>query len=58
MDINILLALQDFRNGAGAFLADFFSKMTFWGELPTAMVLMAIIYWAVSKDFGSYLLMG
>ena len=58
MDINILLALQDFRNGAGAFLADFFSKMTFLGELTTAMVLMAIVYWSVSKDFGSYLLMG
>jgi hypothetical protein len=58
MDINILLALQDFRNGAGAFLSDFFSKMTFLGELTTAMVLMAIIYWSVSKDFGSYLLMG
>ena len=27
-DINILLALQDFRNGAGAFLAGFLSKMT------------------------------
>ena len=58
MDISILLALQDFRNGAGAFLSDFFSKMTFLGELTTAMVLMAIIYWSVSKDFGSYLLMG
>ena len=57
MDINILLVLQDFRNGAGAFLSDFFSKMTFLGELTTAMVLMAIIYWSVSKDFGSYLLM-
>ena len=58
MDINILFALQDFRNGVGAFLSDFFSKMTFLGELTTAMVLMAIIYWSVSKDFGSYLLMG
>ena len=58
MDISILLALQDFRNGAGAFLADFLSKMTFLGELNTAIVIMAIIYWAVSKDFGAYLLMG
>ncbi len=58
MDISILLALQDFRNGVGAFLADFFSKMTFLGELTTAMALMAIVYWSVSKDFGSYLLMG
>ncbi len=58
MDINILLALQDFRNGAGAFLADFLSKMTFLGELNTAIVVMAIIYWGISKDFGAYLLMG
>lgn len=58
MDIDILLALQDFRNGAGAFLADFLSKMTFLGELTTSIVIMAIIYWAVSKEFGAYLLMG
>ena len=58
MDISILLALQDFRNGAGAFLADFLSKMTFLGELTSAFVIMAIIYWAVNKDFGTYLMMG
>ena len=58
MDISILLALQDFRNGAGAFLAGFLSKMTWLGELNTALVLMALIYWCVSKDFGTYLLMG
>ena len=58
MDIGILLLLQDFRNGAGAFLADFLAKMTFLGELNTAIVIIAIIYWSVSKDFGAYLLMG
>lgn len=58
MDINILLALQDFRNGAGAFLADFLSRMTFLGEMNRAIVIMAIIYWAVIKEFGAYLLMG
>ena len=58
MDIRILLALQDFRNGAGAFLTDFLSKMTFLGELNTVIVIMAIIYWGVSKEFGTYLLMG
>ncbi len=58
MDINILLWLQDFRNGAGAFLADFLSKMTFLGELNTALVILAAVYWCVSKEFGSYLLMG
>ena len=58
MDIDILLALQEFRNGAGAFLADFFSKMTFLGELHTVIVIMAAVYWCVNKDFGAYLLMG
>ena len=53
MDINILLALQDFRNGAGAFLAGFFSKMTWLGELNTALIIMALLYWCVSKDFGA-----
>ena len=58
MDISILLALQEFRNGAGACLADFFSKMTYFGELNTVLVIMAVIYWCVSKDFGIYLMMG
>ena len=47
MDINILLVLQDFRNGAGAFLAGFLSKMTWLGELNTAIVIMALIYWCL-----------
>lgn len=58
MDINILLILQDFRNGPGSFLADFLSKMTFLGELNTVLVVMAAIYWCVSKDFGTFLLTG
>ena len=43
MDINILLALQNFRNGTGAFLAGFLSKMTWLGELNTVLVIMALI---------------
>lgn len=58
MDIDILLALQQFREGAGSFLTEFFAKMTFFGELPTVIVIMAVVYWCVSKEFGSYLLMG
>ena len=58
MDINILLGLQEFRNGAGVFLADFLLKMTYFGELNTVLVIMAVIYWCVSKDVGTYLLMG
>ncbi len=40
MDIDILLGLQAFRNGSGAILAEFLSKMTFLGELNTALVIM------------------
>ena len=58
MDISILLGLQEFRNGAGAFLTDFLSKMTFLGELNSVLVIMALIYWCVSKDLGTYLMMG
>ena len=58
MDINILLALQEFRNGAGSVLSDFALKMTFFGELNTVLVLMAVVYWSVSKELGTYLLMG
>ena len=58
MDIEILLALQRFREGTGGFLTDFLSKMTFLGELNTVLVIMAVIYWCVSKEFGTFLLMG
>ena len=58
MDIQILLSLQDFRNGAGGILSDFMAKMTFLGELNSVIVIMALIYWCVSKELGTYLLMG
>ncbi len=58
MDIDILLGLQEFRNGGGGFLADFLKKMTFLGELNTVMVIMAVIYWCVHKELGVYLMMG
>ena len=32
--------------------------MTWLGELNTALIIMALLYWCVSKDFGAYLLMG
>ncbi len=54
MDISILLALQDFRNGIGAILADFLTKMTYYCEMNTVLVIMAVIYWCVNKDFGIF----
>ena len=58
MDIDILLALQQFRNGIGGGLAEFLSKMTFFGELATMQVLLAIVYWCISKEYGTYLMVG
>ena len=58
MDIRILLFLQEFRNGAGSVLTDFLSKMTFLGELNSVIVIMALIYWCLSKELGTYLMMG
>ena len=58
MDITILLALQDFRNGPGALFAEFLKKMTFFGELNTTLVILALVYWCISKEWGTYLMMG
>ena len=58
MDLELLLFLQNFREGAGACLADFLKQMTFLGELSTVLLAFAIIYWCFSRDFGTYLLMG
>ena len=32
--------------------------MTFLGELNTVLVVMALVYWCVSRDLGAYLMMG
>ena len=58
MDIDILLGLQEFRNGIGGGLADFLSKMTFWGEVSVIPVMLAIVYWCISKEYGTYLMVG
>ena len=58
MDIEILLILQQFREGAGSCLLDFMQKMTYFGEMNTVLIISGIIYWCISKKFGSYLLMG
>ena len=58
MDIDILYALQKFREGGGSVFASFFEKMTFLGELNTVLVIMAFLYWCISKETGVYLMMG
>ena len=58
MDIDILLALQSFREGPGQFLHDFFMKMTFLTDKETSIVIVALIYWCVSKEYGQWLWFG
>lgn len=58
MDINILLVLQDFRNGIGSVLTGFMTKMSLIGEMEVVLVIIALIYWCVSKNYGTYFLMG
>ncbi|MCR4708067.1 MAG: hypothetical protein K5746_08985, partial [Clostridiales bacterium] len=56
MDIEILLALQRFREGPGGALTGFFTKMTFLGEMNTAIVVLAVVYWCINRAFGAFLL--
>ena len=58
MDIDILLALQDFRNATGDVFTSFFTKMSYIGEMEIVLSIIAVIYWCVSKKYGNYLLMG
>lgn len=58
MDIDYLLALQAFREGVGGYLTEFFSKMTWFGEMNVVLIITGLIYWCVSKRIGTYLLMG
>lgn len=58
MDISYLLALQDFRNACNSMLDKFFLKISDIGEMEVVLTIMAIIYWCVSKKYGTYLLMG
>ena len=58
MDIEILLQLQQFRNGSGRIFADFLTQMTYLADSKTVLVIMAVVYWGISKKFGTFLLMG
>ena len=43
MDIDILLILQQFREGAGAAFTDFFLKMSYIGEMAVVLIIIAEI---------------
>ena len=55
---DMLLILQGFRETGGAFLLEFFKKMTYLGEMTTVRAFLAIIYWCIWKELGTYLLIG
>ena len=56
--MEFLLVLQSFRENAGSIFTAFFQKVTFFGELNTALVLLAIIYWCIDKETGKFLMTG
>ena len=58
MDIDILLFFQRIREGTDNIFTDFFLKMSYIGEMTIVLIIIAEIYWCVSKEFGNYLLMG
>lgn len=58
MDIDVLLVLQSFREGPGSVFTEFLSKMSWFGEMNVTLIIMGLIYWCVSKETGTYLLMG
>lgn len=57
MDIAYLLALQNFRNGAGAFLTPFMFAMTSIAVAFPLLTIAAIIYWSYDKRLGKIILM-
>lgn len=54
MDIEYLLVLQDFREGAGQFLRELFMKMTFLTDKETSIVIVAIIYWCITPILNMF----
>ena len=58
MDISILLLLQDFRNSMGSVFTSFMTKMSLIGEMEVVLIIIALLYWCVSKSYGTYFLMG
>ena len=57
MDIQILLALQHFRDFSGGKMNDFFLFVTQLGHSILPMLMMAGIYWSVNKKHGRFYIM-
>ncbi len=57
MDIEYLLLLQNFREASGGIFNSFFSHITTYGEELLTMMIVAAIYWCVSKNQGMFTMM-
>ena len=56
--MDFLLFLQNFRESSNGLFTAFFQKATFFGELNTVLVLLAIVYWCIDKETGRFLMTG
>ena len=53
--INPVLYIQAFREVTGRIFDAFFLSSSFYGEISTAIVIIAIIYWCFDKKLGEFL---
>ena len=53
--IDPILFLQSLRELTGGVFDTFFLSCSFYGEISTGIVLIAIIYWCLDKKFGEFL---
>ena len=58
MDIEILLWYQNFRNGAGSFLAPYFNWVTEFSVSFWPLAMLCMIYWAFDRKVGKRLFAG
>lgn len=58
MDINYLLFLQNFRNGAGGFLAPYMLWVSDFALSFWPIAAMCILYWAADRNGGKRILSG
>lgn len=55
-DIPIVLFLEYFRQISGGIFDKFFLTCSYFGLLPTILLLISIVYWCFDKKLGEYLL--
>ena len=56
MDINYLIALQNFREATGGIFNSFFELITKFGETSVLMLIIGLVYWCLDKRRGIFLM--